>query len=491
MVISVDTFFLKPDAQGTLQAQIQQMIAEGILSGRFHVGEKLPSSRKLATHLGVSRITVTLAYTELLANDYLTSRGRSGYYVSENAPVPPAYDPLPQGEETVDWSSAIARRFTGGDILRKPGDWHSYRYPFIYGQADPTLFDHANWRLCALRALGQRDFTSMTSDYFDRDDPLLVEFIARHSLPRRGISARPQEILITLGAQNALWLTSRVLLNRQRTATIEDPCYYALRDLLEQSQCNLQPVKVDADGLPPKEISDETDVIFTTPSHQSPTTGTMPLNRRKQLLDRAREIDAIIVEDDYEFELSFLGAPSPALKSMDRDGRVIYVGSFSKSLFPGLRLGYVVGSEAFIREARALRALVLRHPPGHIQRTVAYFLSLGHYDTQIRRMSTTLHRRRKALEEAVEQYGLSIAGRGVYGGSSLWMQAPEGTDTTQLAHTMRDKSVLIEPGEQFFAGPKRPQNFYRLGYSSIPTAKIPAGIRLIAETMEKGATNWT
>ncbi|WP_171177504.1 PLP-dependent aminotransferase family protein [Ruegeria sp. HKCCD8929] len=486
MGISVDTFFLKPDAQGTLQAQIQQMIAEGILSGRFHVGEKLPSSRKLATHLGVSRITVTLAYTELLANDYLTSRGRSGYYVSENAPIPPVYSPTQRGEEIVDWNRAIARKFCGGDVLHKPSDWRDFRYPFIYGQADPTLFDHANWRLCAVRALGQKDFASLTADYVDQDDPLLVEFIARHTLPRRGITARPEEILITLGAQNALWLASRVLLSGNRKAAIEDPCYYALRELLLRSECQLAPLRVDLDGLPPDAIPEDTDVIFTTPSHQCPTTATMPFERRRALLQRAREIGAMIVEDDYEFEMAFLGAPSPALKSLDRGGCVVYVGSFSKSLFPGLRLGYMVGSEPFIREARALRSLVLRHPPGHIQRTAAYFLSLGHYDAQIRRMSTALLERRQSMEDAIARHGLTIAGRGAYGGSSLWMKAPEHVNTSQLAETLRQQSVHIEPGEPFFSGPERPHNYYRLGYSSIPTDRIPAGIERVAKAIQTG-----
>jgi GntR family transcriptional regulator/MocR family aminotransferase len=483
MAISVETFFLNADAQGTLQAQVQQMIAEGILSGRFHILEKLPSSRKLAAHLGISRITVTLAYTELLANDYLTSRGRSGYYVSENAPVPPSYNPAPKTADTVDWSRAIGHTFPGGDTPTKPGNWRDYRYPFIYGQADPTLFDHANWRLCALRALGQKDFAALTSDYYDQDDPLLIEFIARHTLPRRGITARPEEILITMGAQNALWLAAQVLLTPRRKAAIEDPCYYALRDLLTHTRCQIAPLRVDADGLPPAAIPPDTDVIFTTPSHQSPTTATMPLTRRRELLDRARELDALIVEDDYEFEMSFLASPSPALKSLDRDGRVVYVGSFSKSLFPGLRLGYVVGSEPFIRQARALRASVLRHPPGHIQRTAAYFLSLGHYDAQIRRMATTLHGRRRALEQAVVDHGLTIAGRGVYGGSSLWMCAPVGMDTADLTDTLRPESVLIEPGAAFFAGPDRPRHFYRLGYSSIPTARIEPGVQRVAQAI--------
>jgi len=485
MTLPVETFFLHPEAQGTLQQQIQQMIAQGILSGRFQKGEKLPSTRRLAAHLGVSRITVTIAYTELLANDYLHSKGRSGYFVSENAPAPPAFAPTLEAQDGVDWNRAIGQRFSGGATLKKPQDWAQFKYPFVYGQADPTLFDHANWRLCALQALGQRDFHSLTTDYYDQDDPQLIEFIARHTLPRRGITARPEQILITLGAQNALWLTTQVLLTQRRHAALEDPCYPALRDILSQSRCHVTPVRVDQDGLPPQAIPPETDVIFTTPSHQCPTNATMPMERRRALLAHARDTDALIVEDDYEFEMSFLKSPSPALKSLDTDGRVIYVGSFSKSLFPGLRLGYLVGSEPFIKEARALRANVLRHPPGHIQRTAAYFLSLGHYDALIRRMGTALQERRKVMEEALAQHDLRISGRGYYGGSSFWMRAPDGVNTDVLEHRLQGRGVLIEPGRPFFAGDHQPSNYYRLAYSSIPTARIAKGVDLIASEIAK------
>lgn len=487
MALPVETFFLQPDAQGTLQSQIQQMIAQGILSGRFQRGEKLPSTRKFAVHLGVSRITVTIAYTELLASDYLSSKGRSGYFVSENAPSPPVFTPSPDTQDAVDWTRAIGQRFSGGVTPSKPQDWSKYRYPFVYGQADQSIFDHANWRLCALQALGQRDFNSMTNDYYDQDDPQLIEFIVRHTLPRRGITAAPEQILITLGAQNALWLTAQVLLTQRRRAALEDPCYHALRDILIQSRCHVTPVRVDQDGLPPEAIPPETDVIFTTPSHQCPTNATMPMARRRALLERAREMDAIIVEDDYEFETSFLRPPSPALKSLDADGRVIYVGSFSKSLFPGLRLGYLVGSEPFIREARALRASVLRHPPGHIQRTASYFLSLGHYDALVRRMSNALHERRTKMEEVIAQTGLQIAGQGAHGGSSFWMRAPETVDTQILAARLRARGVLIEPGQSFFGGEEQPQNFYRLGYSSIPTSRITDGLQALASEIEEMA----
>ena len=479
MAIPEETFFLPPDAEGTLQNQIQQLVAEAILSGRFRPGEKMPSSRKLAKHLSVSRITVTLAYTELLADDYLTSRGRSGYYISENAPQPPKFAITPR-EDKVDWARAIGQKFSGGVSLTKPQDWGKYKYPFIYGQADETLFDRSNWRLCALQALGSKDYDALTSDYFDRDDPKLIEFILRHTLPRRGIKAEPDEVLVTMGAQNALWLSANVLLNQRRTAALENPCYPSLRDILTQSRCQVASVEVDASGMPPDSLPSDVDVVFTTPSHQCPTATTMPLERRQALLQRASEKDFLIVEDDYEFEMSFLKAPSPALKSLDREGRVIYVGSFSKSLFPGLRLGYLVGSKHFIREARALRSTVLRHPPGHIQRTAAYFLSLGHYDALIRRMGSAFQDRRLAMEEAFLQYGLTVAGQGTFGGSSFWMRAPNGVDTEVVAEQLRAKGVLIEPGRPFFTTEDAPKNYYRLAYSSLPVRKITDGVALIA-----------
>ncbi|MDA9207492.1 PLP-dependent aminotransferase family protein [Octadecabacter sp.] len=485
MALPVETFFLHPDAEGTLQTQIRQLVAEGILAGRFRPGEKLPSSRKLAEHLGVSRITVTLAFTELLADDYIVAHGRSGYFVSENAPEPPNFPATASEQSSVDWNRAIGQRFTTSNTIRKPSDWADYRFPFIYGQADPLLFDSANWRLCALEALGRKDFSALTADYYDDDDPKLIDFIARQTLPRRGILAKPDEILLTLGAQNALWLTAQVLLTQRRTAAIEDPCYPALRDILEQSRCHLHKIPVDGDGLQCDDLPNGTDVVFTTPSHQCPTAATMPMSRRQALLEKASKDDFLIVEDDYEFEMSFLKPPSPALKSLDKDGRVIYVGSFSKSLFPGLRLGYLVGPAPFIREARALRASVLRHPPGHIQRTVTYFLSRGHYDALVRRMSRAFHDRRTTIDRAVNEHGLAVAGRGSFGGSSLWMRAPDHIDTRKLAQRLTEHSVLIEPGHAFFDGPNPPKNFYRLAYSSIATPRITEGVAIVARTINE------
>tara|TARA_R110002012_G_scaffold122139_1_gene272058 strand:+ start:622 stop:2079 length:1458 start_codon:yes stop_codon:yes gene_type:complete len=484
MGIKATQLHLDPYFGGTLQKQIQQLVSQGILAGRFPPGEKMPSSRMLAQQLGVSRVTVTLAYAELVAGDYLVSRGRSGHFISENAPHPPDYKLADTVRtETVDWDRALGARYTDDKDRLRPPDWRGYEFPFIYGQPDSGLFDHDNWRRCALEAHGRKDFEEVTADSYEQDDPKLVEYIVRNVLPRRGISARPEEVLLTLGAQNAIWICTQLLLTRNRTAVIENPCYPGLRKVLEHSSCRTVPVDVDENGLPPERLPDQVSVVFTTASHQCPTNTTMPMHRRLELLRLSSERNFIIVEDDYEFEMSFARQPIPALKSLDRTGSVVYIGSFSKSLFPGLRLGYIVASPAFIREARALRAMVLRHPPGSVQRTTAYFLSGGYHDSMLNRVGKAYGRRRAVMEKAISDCGLQIAGTGSFGGSSFWMQAPQGVDTADLAQTLRGRGVLIEPGRAFFDRAEGNTRFYRLAYSSIPSARIAEGIERIAAAL--------
>ncbi len=484
MALSEDLFFLDTAFEGSLQSQIRQIVASAILSRRFLPGERLPSSRKLAKHLGISRITVTLSYQELVADGYLATRSRSGFFVADDAPSS-AFDgtTAPQ-QDQVDWDHALQRKYAGAAKVEKTFNWQSYPYPFIYGQADPKLFSHSNWRLCAHQALGKKEFDSLTSDYAEEDDPQLIDFIARHTLTRRGIHANRDQILLTVGAQNALWMVAQLLLGPNKHAAFENPGYPGLRGVLRQSESRLTAIDVDSDGLNPAKLPADTDVVFTTPSHHAPTAATMPMNRRHALLKLASEHNMIIVEDDYEFEMSFLNSPSPALKSLDTEGRVIYIGSFSKSLFPGLRLGYLVASEPLIRQARALRSTVLRHPPGHMQRTTANFLALGHYDALIRRMKDAYFERRQVMAKALEEHGLTVAGSASFGGSSFWMRAPDHINTLHLAADLKTKGVLIEPGAPFFEGRTGPHNHYRLAYSSIDSTAIPKGVAIISQAIK-------
>jgi GntR family transcriptional regulator/MocR family aminotransferase len=472
-MIPLESFLLDASTPGTLQARLRQMIAQAILSGRFRPGERLPSSRALARHLKVSRITVTLAYTELTADDYLISKGRSGTYISPNAPEPPAFAPQAPAVSTVDWDArlgpALPRPWSD-----RPPDWASYRYNFIYGQPDPTLFDAANWRLCALQALGRKEWPAIAPDSYDQDDPLLVDFIARQILPRRGILAAPDEILVTLGAQNALWLAAR-LLAPGRLAAMEDPGYPALRAILTEVGAQTAPIPVDAQGLPPDLVPRGAALVFVTPSHQCPTAITMPLERRQVLLQMAESRDLVVIEDDYDTELPS-PATKPSLKALDRGGRVVHVGSFSKSIFPGLRLGYLVAPAPFIARARALRALTLRHPPGLIQRTVAHFLSLGHYDALLRRTARAYGERQGQVLTGLTEAGIEVTGG--QGGSSLWLRRP-GRDMTAESLRLRKLGVLIEPGEGFFAAPGGAE-WFRLAWSSIPVARVAEGVGFLS-----------
>ena len=483
MPIPPDAFFLDAAAGLPLQLQLRRQIIAAVTAGRFRAGEKLPSTRALALHLGVARVTVAQAFAELVSTDYLASRDRSGHYISDGIERRIEAEPAHPDTPRFDWDSRIEGRFIRAQRRDRERDWRRFAYPFVYGQADPALVDHAAWRDCAMRTLGRREFAAVAGDLYDADDPELVDHIARQILPRRGIAAGRDEILLTMGAQNALWLVTQALLRPGASCAIEDPSYPGQREILAASRARILPVPVDARGLPPDAIPPGVSAVFTTASHQCPTNSTMPLSRRKELLARAQAQGFAVIEDDYEFEMSFAGAPSPALKGMDQAGAVIYIGSFSKSVFPGVRLGYVVADPRFIAEARALRGMMLRHPPGHMQRTLAHFLSLGHYDAQANRMRRAYARRREVMLAAIAREGLQLASPEITGGSSFWLATPEGVDSRALSILLKTRDVLIEPGHPFFADPARGAGFFRLVYSSISAERIPEGLHRIAAAM--------
>jgi GntR family transcriptional regulator/MocR family aminotransferase len=233
-------------------------------------------------------------------------------------------------------------------------------------------------------------------------------------------------------------------------------------------------------GLPPGPELDNTDIVYTTPSHQLPTTVTMPTDRRKALLAAAKKNDFLIVEDDYELETNYVGQPLPALKSLDQEGRVIYVGSFSKTLFPGLRLGFVVASKAFIDEMRGLRRLMVRHPPTNNQRSTAFFLSLGYYDVFVRRLHRVYRERWETLGAALAEHLPDAAVVQAMGGSSYWVGLNPEEDTQRLSIRAADKGILIEPGNVYFHL-ARQSSFMRLGFSSIDVDRISDGVKELAK----------
>ena len=477
-------FHLKRSKNVSLQAQIRETLVDAILGGQLGGGEPLPSSRRMAENLGVSRNTVVLAYQNLVDDGYLIPRERSGYYVNDEMSGQSAQHGLPSAapsQSEPDWESRFRVHPSRQENIEKAIDWPSYPYPFVYGQVDQQLFPLAAWRECARQALGRRAMDAWTGDRQIHDDPMLVEQIRTHILPRRGITAASDEILVTMGAQNALYILASLLFTNQTTVGLEDPGYPDMYNIARLRTERVVPIAVDQHGLPADERIDGCQYLYVTPSHQFPTTATMPLSRRQELLARASANDTVLIEDDYEFETNYIGRQTPALKSMDEDGRVIYVGSLSKSLFPGLRLGYMVASKRLIEEARALRRLMLRHPPTVNQRQTALFLSLGHHDALIHRLHREFRTRWEAMDHALQHYLPASATKPGFGGTSFWVRGPDNLDARELAERAKSEGVLIEPGRVHFIAEPRPKNYFRLAFSSLPAERIEPGIRILSE----------
>ena len=484
--IAETQIFLGEDTGASLQIRLREAISRAVWDGRFAPGDRLPATRALARHLGIARITVSLAYEDLVTAGYAVSRMRSGFFIAEDAPRRLAVEePAREGEAALDWAARLGPAPPALGPQAKPADWRRHRYPFVFGMPDDAGFPLEHWRASARQALGRRSFDAIADDFADRDDAMLVAEIVRRSLPGRGIAAAPAEVLVTHGATNALWLVAN-LLGAARpgfVAAVEEPGYPDLRNLLLRLGAEVVPVPVDHMGLDPARLPERLDAVFVTPSHQAPTGVTMTMARRRALLDLAAARDFVVVEDDYDFETSYLRPHSPALKSLDREGRVLYVGSFSKSLFPGLRLGYLVAPAPVIARARALRTLEARHPPGLTQRAAAYFLALGYYNAYTNALRDRLAERRAVLLAALAEAGLGPASGNTFGGASLWIAAPEGVDTGALAARLKPEGVLIEPGAPFFADPDPPRHFMRLGFSAIGPERIPEGVARIARAL--------
>ena len=477
-------FQLPAHGKGSLQARVREILVAAILDGHLPPGGSLPSCRRLAKQLGIARNTVVLAYQHLVDEGYLVSRERSGFYVDSDILKGRATSPQPEPGSTSfkppRWQERLqvdATRLVGP---RRPEDWQSYPYPFVYGQLDPALFPIAEWRECCREALSVRSIREWANDRIDHDDPVLVEQLQTRVLPRRGVWASPDQILVTLGAQQALYLLAALLVGDQDIVGIEEPGYADARNILSMRAKRLEHIPVDAEGMQIQPALARCNYVYVTPSHQCPTTVTMSMERRQALLEVAEQRDIVVIEDDYEAETNFTGAPTPALKSMDRSGRVIYVGSLSKTLAPGLRLGYLVAPPELVREARALRRFMLRHPPANNERSLALFLSRGHHDALIRRLSHAFRERWEVMGEALRRHLPGASGSPSFGGSSYWVEGPADLDVVQLLESARAEGILIERGDVHFGSDNAPRNFFRLGFSAIATDKIEPGIARLA-----------
>ena len=474
-----------------LQSQLRDTIVHAITAGVVKPGDALPSSRWLAESLQVSRTTVSLALQRLCDAGTVVARPRSGLVVSPDLGTLSVQggSARPAGEsergviEGPDWRQRMTRSFVEQRNIVKPRDWQRYPYPFIYGQFDAQLFPFAEWRECALEALRKGAVANWAPDHIDQDGDALIDEIQARLLPARGIWAERDNILLTAGAQHATFLLASLLLSPESTIGIEDPGYPDARNIFRMHTRRVVPLPVDDGGLVVGSALARCRTVYVTPSHQCPTTVTMPIDRRLALLARAQASDIVVIEDDHESELNHAGNPTPALKSLDTGDRVIYIGSLSKTLAHGLRLGYVVGPSPLIAELRALRRLMLRHPSTNNAFAAAVFIRHGHHEAFMRRLNRAYRERAGALREALDRHLPECRYRQANGGSALWVSLPASVDSTALAQRALAAGVVIEPGDVFFARRSNAPPYVRLGYSSIDARRIEAGVRELAKLL--------
>ena len=487
-VIAVDR-----EARESLQSQIRRQIAIAIVNRLYPLNEPLPSIRQLSKDLGVSVTTVSLAYERLKEEGFVEVKKGAGYFVNQEAlrEVGEALDPGLDGgtdtegaDEQLDYKAFFRGRSFNLPRVVKPADCLArYRYPFVCGLIDPSLFPIDSWRECVRDSINELELENWATDYSSVDDELLVEQLILRVLAKRRIMVRPEEVLVTVGGQQALHLALRLLVSAGETLGVENPGYPDVINMARMEGIAVERLPIDDGGLMISRDIERCKCLFVTPSHQFPTTVTMPLERMRALLEITRRNGQFVIEDDYESDISFNKVPPPALKSLDRWGNVIYTGSLSKSLLPGLRIGYLVAHPEFVREARALRHHLVRHPAVNNQKCAALFLQRGYFDRFVARITGIYKARCATMHHALERYMPGGSKPPEYGGGSIWLKLPDRADAEILAERVRGKGVYFETGGFTFADERRNRNHIRLGYSAIDQPLIPEGIEEIARAL--------
>ncbi|OWK36176.1 Transcriptional regulator, GntR family domain / Aspartate aminotransferase [Fimbriiglobus ruber] len=410
----MDTLVLDPDTATPIYRQLQDQLRRAILDGLLRPGERVPSTRRLAGTLGIGRITVAAAYEQLAAEGYLAAAVGSGTRVSQILPerLLNAPRPRPAAVPVADRRSGLSAR---GKTIATYARW-----PNLDGGRPPRPFRP---HLPALDAFPRDVWERLTTrrqrrlprDLMHRDDPLgyrpLREAIAGYLGASRGVRCTPDEVVVTAGAQQGIDLIARLLLDPGDAVWLEEPGYLPAKPVFEMAGVEVVPVPVDADGLDVaagQRLRPKARLAYVTPSCQWPLGVTMTLSRRLELLAWADRVGGWVLEDDYAGEFRYAGRPLPALQGLDRNGRVVYMGTFSKVLFPALRLGYLVVPADLTPAFLAARWLTDRHSPPLIQAVLADFIDGGHFSRHLRRMRT-LYAERQAVVVAAAKAELAGA----------------------------------------------------------------------------------
>lgn len=458
---------LAPDQ--TRQHSVFERLRQGILAGTLPPGARLPPTRALANELGVARQTVVLAYERLAAEGYVRARTGSGTYVATDLPdaAPSPVPPPPTA------ASVLSAR--GARLATVPATAHArdMRDGLLLagGIPAPDLFPIQAWIRCTNRVLkplaGELASYPPPQGLFE-----LREQIAAHLAATRGLIADPGCIVVTSGTQQALRTAAELLLDPGDTVWVEDPGYIAGRGALIAAGAEPVPVPSDAEGLDVAagiRLAPDARLALVAPSHATPLGGALPIGRRLALLDWASRANAWILEDDCDSEFRWEGRPLPPLATLDKAGRVIYCGTFSKTLAPVLRLGFAVVPKPLVPAFVRLRTLMDRGAEGLGQATLTSFMRQGLLATHIRRVRTEYARRRTALLEAMARHVTLITPLAAPGGLHMVARLPDGADEASAVLAARTRGLSVAPLHAYYLGPPRMAGLV-MGFACTPEA---------------------
>ncbi|MCW8890902.1 MAG: PLP-dependent aminotransferase family protein [Sedimenticola sp.] len=482
------------DGHGPLYLQLYRAVKALILSGVLSEGQKLPPTRQLAKQLSVSRNVVMLGYDQLKAEGYVVGGFGSGTRVVELLPEDrvhgsigreakqtESFEPAPISEQ-----AEIALGYWRERAKLNQDQHRSLRYDFRYGDIEVDTQSIKIWK-----QLSSRLFTKSVHQYADpQGDWLLRDKVAEHLNQLRGCHCSAGQIAIVNGSQQALDIIARLFIANSETVIVEEPGYQAARAVFQAAGAKIHSIAVDQDGMQTEKLPvrpGSARLAYVTPSHQFPTGAILSLARRLALLEWAAQSQAYIIEDDYDSEFRFEGRPISALQGLDYRGRTLYVGTFSKVLFPALRIGYVVLPPNLVEPFIALRWHADRHTNTHQQRVLAEFIAQGHYERHLRRMRKRYEGRRQRLITLLEtHFGTALELQGTNAGLHLMVQFKDRILKTKEAEILKAASAAglgIYPASPLYQTP--PDRLGLLfGYGAIDESEIEPGILLLKQVIE-------
>ena len=464
--------------------QLYQQLRSAILSRGLRPGTKLPSTRELASQLGVSRSAAVSAYEQLLAEGYTSGRRGSGTYVSSDL-AEPIDGNAQRGERPVAAiTSSATQMHSIGDFVDVTVQ--SEERPFNLGR---TLVDTRTVELW--RKLSARTFRSLNLSHLGYSDPRgtieLRKTICEYLQAARAVRCDPEQIVVTTGTQHALDIVIRILSGPDKEVWVEDPGYPLTRQALMAAGATVRPIPVDGQGIDVGagiKSAPNARAVFVTPSHQFPTGVVLSMARRLELLAWAREKNAWIVEDDYASEFRYGGRPLASLQGLDEGERVIYIGTLNKALFPGLRMGYAVVPRALLRAFVATRYLMDRQPSTLCQAVVAAFMEEGHFAAHIRRMRLLYRDQRDVLVAALKsRLGADVTVDAPDQGMHLVAYTRRGLSDVAIERAGRQHGVIVRAMSRLHVA-AAPRSALVLGFSGYPRQTIGPAVESLAQVVE-------